>query len=197
MKNAATHHTRPLINMAPNRSTSARGIAIIKLFEGFRPAKYMDSAGLPTIGYGTLIDSPAEQYLMKATITKAQATALLQKDLKRYEAAINKYVRVPLNQNQFDALASFVYNVGTGNFIKSTLLKLINAGAPQKRIFDEFRKWNKAKGKKLSGLLKRRTKEALLFMVPERKKIARAALLYLLAVVVAAVYGYRKIKYKK
>ena len=129
---------------------------------------------------------------MTATITKEQATALLQKDLKGYEAVINRYVRVPLNQNQFDALASFVYNVGTGNFIKSTLLKLINAQTPAKHIFTEFRKWNKSKGKVLKGLIKRRAMEGLLFVAPEQKSVVRVALIYLfvLGVVGVGMYWY-------
>lgn len=140
-----------------SRKTSIKGINLIKSFEGFRADAYLDAVRVPTIGYGT-----TRGVKMGQKITEAQAVALLQKDLEMFENAINRLVKVPLTQNQFDALASFVYNLGETNFAGSTLLKVINNGrfelAPE-----QFLRWNKAGGKVLNGLTRRRQAEADMF----------------------------------
>jgi lysozyme len=143
--------------------TGQRGIDLIKEFEGFSATMYLDPVGLPTIGYGTLIDTDAEQYLMTATITQTEAEALLRTELIHIEYQITKMVQRPINQNQFDALASFCYNLGTGNLRISTLLKKINANPIDPTIRAEFLKWHHAGGRDLTGLKRRRQAEAILY----------------------------------
>ena len=92
-------------------------------------------------------------------ITEGGAEALLRHDLEWVESTINKNVKVPLNQNQYDALASFIYNVGAGAFRKSTLLRLLNQG-DYTGAAGQFQRWNKAGGKVLRGLTRRRQAEA-------------------------------------
>lgn len=142
---------------------SKNGLDIIKYFEGFKAKMYLCPAGLPTIGYGTLIDTVSEQYLKGITINESQATDLLKADCAFFEKSIDKYVIKPLNQNQFDALVCFIYNVGPDNFRKSTMLKKININPSDPTIKDEFMKWNRAGGKVLKGLTNRRTMEADLY----------------------------------
>jgi GH24 family phage-related lysozyme (muramidase) len=124
------------LNTKNNMSISLRGLAHIKGWEGFRANVYLDVAGLPTIGYGHLI-KPHESF---TTITEAQASVLLAKDVSSAENAVNKYVKVPLTQNQFDALVSFAFNVGNGAFANSTMLKRINAGQYIEAGY-EFGRW--------------------------------------------------------
>uniref|UniRef100_UPI000225FC22 lysozyme n=1 Tax=Paracoccus sp. TRP TaxID=412597 RepID=UPI000225FC22 len=105
------------------------------------------------------------------TITKADARTILTRDLPRYEADVTRLVRVPLNENQFGALVSFTYNLGAGNLTSSTLLRKLNAG-DYAGAAAEFPTWNKAGGKVLNGLVRRRAAERALFekpvTVPER-----------------------------
>jgi lysozyme len=144
--------------------TSQNGIDLIKRFEGFRAKPYRCPAGVPTIGYGhtsgvSMNDRP---------ITEAEAEELLRDDLGTYEGYVNKFVTVPVTQGMFDALVSFVYNVGPGRrvgggFRNSTLLRLLNEGKLIEAAA-EFLKWNKANGKELAGLTKRREAERNLFL---------------------------------
>lgn len=138
--------------------TSEKGIALIKHFEGFSPKAYLCPAGLPTIGYGHQI-LPKEKF---GTLTEAGATFLLKKDLVIAEDAIEKFITVPLTQGQFDALVSFVFNLGAGVLQRSTLRRFLNkrdyAGAAQ-----EFLRWVWADGVKLEGLKRRREAEKALF----------------------------------
>lgn len=139
--------------------TSENGINLIKGFEAFRSEPYQDSVGVWTIGYGHTIgvtkDTPPK--------TMEEATTDLQDDLMMAEGVINEYVTVPLSQNQFDALASFTFNLGTGSLHKSTLLKKLNVG-DYAGAADEFGKWVYAGGKVLNGLVIRRAKEKELFL---------------------------------
>jgi len=145
-----------------SRKTSEVGKNLIKEFEGFRVTAYICPAGVVTVGYGTTrIQGKAVQ--LGTTITTDEADMLLEEDLKSFEDAVNQNVREEISQNQFDALVAFVYNVGAGNFKKSTLLKKINAGEFNQAA-DEFLKWNKAGGKVLKGLTRRRTAERELFL---------------------------------
>lgn len=139
--------------------TSAAGIDLIKRYEGFGAKRYICPAGLPTIGYGHVILA-GEKF--PAVMTKTQAEKLLALDLKKYEAPVNKLVRVPLTQGQFDALVSFVYNIGAGKFQSSTLLKMLNLG-DYAGARGQFMRWNKANGQVLAGLTARRAAEANLF----------------------------------
>lgn len=112
-----------------------------------------------TVGYGHTGPEVKEGY----TITKGEAEVLLERDLRASEGFVNSLVKVRLEQNQFDALVSFVYNVGGGAFRDSTLLRLLNAG-DFKGAADQFLRWDKAQGKVLSGLTRRRKKERELFL---------------------------------
>ncbi|MGL5950289.1 MAG: lysozyme [Cetobacterium sp.] len=138
--------------------TSSVGINLIKKFEGLKLTAYRCPAGVPTIGYGT-----TSNVKLGTTITEEKAEDLLKKDLVRFETAVKTVVRVKLNQNQFDALVSFSYNVGTGALQSSTLLKKLNQG-DYKGASEEFQKWNRAGGKVLNGLIKRREAEKELFL---------------------------------
>jgi lysozyme len=135
--------------------TSQRGIDLIKQFEGLSLTKYMCPAGKPTIGYGHVI-MPREN--LPNIITKDQAEMILIDDLKIYEGSVNDAVTVDLHQNGFDALVSFVFNVGGTAFRKSTMLRLINQddfeGAAK-----QFDRWVYAAGRKLPGLVARRKAE--------------------------------------
>jgi lysozyme len=128
----------------------------------FRAFAYLCPAGVMTIGFGTTRIN-GKPVVANQKVTVDEANLFLDQDLKQFEDAINKLVKIELNQNQFDALASFVYNVGIENFRKSTLLKKLNAndilGAA-----NEFSRWNRAKGKVLAGLTRRRESEKLLFL---------------------------------
>lgn len=144
------------------KKTGESGKNLIKEFEGFRATAYICPAGVVTIGYGTtqILGTPVQ---LGTQITTHEAERFLEEDLKKFETAVNKNVSVELTQNQFDAVVSFVYNVGIGNFIKSTLLKKLNA-AKFAEAANEFLKWNKANKKVLAGLTRRRAAERELFL---------------------------------
>ena len=137
---------------------SDAGICLIKQFEGCRLEAYRCAAGVPTIGYGHTAG-----VTMGMRITQAQAEAYLREDLRKFEQAVNNVLGCSVTQNQFDALVSFAYNLGAGALRNSTLLKCLNAG-DVKGAADEFPKWNKAAGKVLEGLTRRRMQERQLFL---------------------------------
>lgn len=144
--------------------TSSKGKAIIKQYEGFRAKPYLCPAKIPTIGYGATYYTDGRKVTLKdAPISEADADKLLDKMLGKYEDAVNRYVQVPINQNQFDALVSFCYNLGQENLRNSTLLKKVNS-KDYKGAADQFLRWNRAGGKVLAGLTKRRTDERKLFL---------------------------------
>lgn len=140
---------------------SANGVKLIQQFEGLRLKAYQDAVGVWTIGYG----HTGPDVTPGLVISQAQADALLARDLNRFETGVSRLVSVPLNQNQFDALLSFSYNLGLGSLQNSTLLRLLNqrdyAGAGA-----QFPRWNKAGGKVLPGLTRRRAAEQALFLQP-------------------------------
>ena len=143
---------------------SEKGLNLIKEFEGLRLKPYKDAVGIPTIGYGnTYYEDGRKVSLSDPAITEARATDLLKMVVKRYEDAINRYVQVPITQNQFDALVSFAYNVGNENVRKSTLMKLLNRKQYMEAA-DQLLRWNKAGGKTLKGLTRRRQAERTLFL---------------------------------
>lgn len=137
---------------------SKKGIELIKKYEGLRLTAYKCPSGIWTIGYGHTKDVTKGMH-----ITGKQSEELLKEDLKVFEDAVNNYVKVPLNQNQFDALVSFSFNCGSSALKRSTLLRKLNArdfsGAA-----NEFLKWNKSNGIILDGLVKRRKDERALFL---------------------------------
>ena len=142
--------------------TGAAGLTLIKSFEGLSLEKYRDAVGKWTIGYGHLI-LPNENF--PQALSKVEAEDLLRADLGMTERGIHKYVTVDLNQNQFDALVAFAFNVGLGNLQNSTLLRLLNQGQYQEAA-DQLPRWNKAGGKVLAGLTRRREAERALFLKP-------------------------------
>jgi lysozyme len=136
---------------------STAGITLIKQFEGCRLEAYLDSVGVPTIGYGS-----TEGVTMGDKITQEEADALLLEDLVRFEKCVNEHVDVPITQEQYDSLVCFAFNVGCGALIGSTLLKLLNAGN-YTAAAQQFLRWDKAGGKVLAGLTRRRHAESDLF----------------------------------
>lgn len=144
--------------------TSDKGLSLIKSFEGFRAKPYLCPAGVPTIGYGATYYPDGRRVTMQdKPVSEADATDMLRSMLASYEAGVSRYVQVPLTQGQFDALVSFAYNLGLSALKNSTLLRLVNArdyaGAAA-----QFARWNKAGGKVLPGLTRRREAERKLFV---------------------------------
>lgn len=138
---------------------SEKGLTLVKNFEGLELKAYKDSVGILTIGYG----STGPHVTQGMEITTEQAESLLKSDVGRFEKGVQELVKVPLNQNQFDALVSFSFNLGLGNLKSSTLLRKLNsldyAGAA-----NEFTRWNRAGGVVLKGLTRRREAEKALFL---------------------------------
>jgi lysozyme len=137
---------------------SRNGIDLIKRFEGLKLESYLCPAKVWTIGYG----HTGKSVVKGMKITEAEAEMLLGIDLEKFEKFLNG-LYLNINQNQYDALISFIYNVGPGNFQKSTMLKKIKIDPDDISIRIEFNKWTKAKGKTLTGLITRRNAEAELY----------------------------------
>lgn len=165
-----------------NYKTNKVGIELIKRFEGFLPYVYLDQVGLPTIGYGHLCRE-GDFYLRGSSllyiknnykiskdfihgltrITPQQAEELLIKDLENAENSVKKLITYPINENQFSALVSFVFNLGGGALQRSTLRRKINRGEGVDSVSYEFSRWVYAGGRKLSGLIRRRAVEFNLY----------------------------------
>lgn len=151
-------------------AVNAAALALIKNAEGFVDHWYPDPAHgwkVPTCCYGHTDAAGDPKYAATKgkRFTEAEASAILLKDLERYEQDVRELVKVPLNENQHGALTSFDYNLGRGNLAKSTLLKKLNKG-DYAGAAKEFGKWVNAAGKPLPGLVKRREAERLLFLKP-------------------------------
>lgn len=145
---------------------SPEGIALIKGFEGCRLTAYPDpgTGGAPwTIGYGWTLPIDGKPVRPGMTIDQVTADRLLKTGLVSYESDVLKLVKVKLNQNQFDAMVSFAYNVGSRALSTSALLKKLNSG-DIKGAADEFLRWNKSGGKVMAGLTKRRKAEREVFL---------------------------------
>ena len=140
---------------------SLEGLALIKRFEGCRLKAYKCSAGVLTIGYGHTGGVTETD-----TITQDDANKLLQEDVAKFEEYVDDNVIVELNQGQFDALVAWTFNLGPGNLRESTMLKKLNE-ADYTSVPNEMKRWNKAGGKTLDGLIRRRNAEALLFQSKE------------------------------
>lgn len=140
---------------------SKEGLALIKKFEGFESRAYLCPAGVWTIGYGHTKDvKEGDEW------SQAHAEHMLEIELEEFCEYVNKMVKVPLEQYQFDALVAWVYNLGAGNFKESTLLKVLNQG-DYDDVPHQIKRWNKAGGRVLQGLVRRREAEALLFQNKE------------------------------
>ena len=139
---------------------SQQGVDFIKLHEGCRLTAYEDTGGVWTIGYGTT----GRDIQRGRSITDQQAENLLRRDLESAERCVNNSVRVDMSQSMFDALVSFVYNVGCGAFGKSTLLRKLNSGYDDDEVAKEFLRWIYDNGKIIAGLRTRRKDEQELFL---------------------------------
>lgn len=135
------------------------GLSFLRNVEGFYPFVYKDGAGVDTIGFGHAL-RPGEK--IAVPLTAPDAEKLLESDLSAKEKAINRMVAIELRIGQFNALASFTYNLGEGSLQRSTLLKKVNAGQ-HKAVPPEFLKWVFAGGRKLEGLVVRRQAEAEMY----------------------------------
>ena len=144
-------------------AVSPFGVDLICGFEGKRLTAYDDGVGVWTIGFGTTVYPNGIKVMKGDTCTEAQAKTYMAHDLKKFEATVNKAVTVQLNQNQFDALLSLAYNIGTNAFSKSTLVKKLNAN-DIRGAADQFDVWVNAGGKRMQGLVNRRTVEKALFL---------------------------------
>tara|TARA_Y100001973_G_C5181726_1_gene325301 strand:+ start:573 stop:1016 length:444 start_codon:yes stop_codon:yes gene_type:complete len=144
---------------------SEEGISLIKNYEGCRLEAYQDSVGIWTIGYGVIKGVKEGDQ-----INQEEANHLLKEELPEYEGYINDMIKVPLEQCQFDALVCWVYNLGPNNLKDSTLLRILNDG-DYDGVPEQIKRWNKAGGKVLAGLVKRRAAEADLFKGKEWERI--------------------------
>jgi len=140
---------------------SLEGLALIKKFEGCRLEAYYCSGGVLTIGYGHTGGVKESD-----TITQEEAEKLLRADVFKFEEYVEDNVMVELDQSQFDALVAWTFNLGPGNLRESTMLKKLN-DADYASVPSEMKRWNKAGGKTLDGLIRRRNAEALLFQSKE------------------------------
>lgn len=149
------------------RKVNKAGLDLVKSFEGLFLKPYLDPIQIPTIGYGTIVYENGVKVSMKdPAITEERAIELLQYELDEKAHNVERMVKVELNDNEFAALVSFAYNVGWQSLEKSTLLKLLNSGADRSAVADQFLRWNKAGGKELAGLTRRRQAERSLFLQP-------------------------------
>jgi lysozyme len=144
--------------------TSKKGIDLIKKYEGFRSEPYLCPANVATIGFGTTFYPDGKKVkLTDSPISETIAEVILKRQLEKFEQYVDSYCIDSINQNQFDALVSFCYNLGPTNLKSSTLLKKVNKNPNDPTIKDEFMKWVKAGGKTLKGLVARRKEEAELY----------------------------------
>ncbi len=137
---------------------SREGLILIRDFEGFYPVPYRCPAGLWTVGYGHVL-APHEPI---ETITRSQAEVLLAADVRRSEWSVSALVNVAITQSQFDALVSFVFNVGAGAFERSTLRRVVNR-EDHEAVPGQLMRWVYARGRKLPGLVRRRFEESMLY----------------------------------
>lgn len=150
------------------RITGERGKRLIKSFEGLYKEAYLCPAGVPTIGWGTTVYPDGTKVRLGDTCTEEEAETYLSHDLETHEKSVDRFVEVVITQHMFDALVSFVYNLGEGNFRASTLLRMLNDGKYEAAAA-QFVRWNKARvrGKlvPLRGLTRRREAERDLFLL--------------------------------
>jgi len=143
------------------RHVTDEGLALIKRFEGFSPDIYICPGGWSTIGYGHVVRE-TERERFADGIDEGRAEKLLRRDVEMAERAVLRLIRVPLEDGQFDALASFTFNLGAGALQRSTLRRKVNR-AEHADVPAEFRRWVWAGGRRLKGLIRRREAEAGLY----------------------------------
>ena len=152
-----------MLGIPESMSVSNKGVDLICEFEGKRLVAYDDGVGVWTIGFGTIKYPSGNRVKKGDTCTLEQAKEYMRHDLIEFEHTVNSSVKVPLNQNQFDALVSLSYNIGSSAFKSSTLVKKLNTGDYQGAA-DQFNVWVNGGGKRMQGLVNRRDKEKLLFL---------------------------------
>ena len=152
-----------MLGIPESMSVSNKGVDLICEFEGKRLVAYDDGVGIWTIGFGTIKYPNGVRVKKGDTCTLDQAKEYMRHDLIEFEHTVNSSVKVPLNQNQFDALVSLAYNIGSNAFKSSTLVKKLNTGDYQGAA-DQFNVWVNAGGKRMQGLVNRRDREKLLFL---------------------------------
>jgi lysozyme len=141
---------------------SKQGLDLICQYESFSPIIYVCPAGYPTVGYGHLVTEKNKEQFLDG-VDQDEALELLRKDVEMAERAVGRFISAPLTQGQFDALVSFTFNLGAGALQRSTLRRKINRGEYDD-VPAELMKWVWAGGKKLKGLVKRRTAETGLYL---------------------------------
>ena len=152
-----------MLGIPESMSVSNKGVDLICEFEGKRLVAYDDGVGVWTIGFGTIKYPSGNRVKKGDTCTLEQAKEYMRHDLIEFEHAVNSSVKAPLTQNQFDALVSLAYNIGSSAFKSSTLVKKLNTGDYQGAA-DQFNVWINAGGKRMQGLVNRRDREKLLFL---------------------------------
>ena len=152
-----------MLGIPESMSVSNKGVDLICEFEGEQLIAYDDGVGIWTIGFGTIKYPNGVRVKKGDTCTLEQAKEYMRHDLIEFEHTVNISVKVPLNQNQFDALVSLAYNIGSNAFKSSTLVKKLNTGDYQGAA-DQFNVWVNAGGKRMQGLVNRRDREKLLFL---------------------------------
>lgn len=152
-----------------------QGLELIKEFEGFRSKSYKCSAQVWTVGYGHTSAAGPPAVGPMTEVTLAQGEEILRRDLRTFERAVDGAVKVELTPNQFSALVSFCFNVGPGAFRGSSVLKAVNA-RQWSEVPRRLALWNKAGGKVLPGLVRRRAAEAALFLEPEKNRSSLKAI---------------------
>ena len=142
---------------------SQKGKDLIMKFEGLKLTAYQDSVGIWTIGYGNTYYENNVAVKKGDVITHNRAIELFNLIVKKFEVGVDELVASNVNQNQFDAMVSLAYNIGINNFKNSSLLKMVNNGPSNSSIYLQFLRWNKAKGKVIEGLTRRRIAESNLY----------------------------------
>ncbi|HUV69280.1 MAG TPA: lysozyme [Terracidiphilus sp.] len=149
---------------------SAAGLELLKKSEGFRSQTYLDVNGFPTIGYGHRLLHPES---FPKGIDEAQASEILVSDVREAEQAVERLVKVPLQQGQFDALVDFCFNLGAGRLASSTLLKALNSGRYEAAA-EQLLRWDLAGGEENAGLKERREAEFVLWRGNGNEQMAAA-----------------------
>ena len=154
---------KQMLGVPESMLVSNKGVDLICEFEGKRLVAYDDGVGIWTIGFGTIKYPNGVRVKKGDTCTLEQAKEYMRHDLIEFEHTVNSSVKVPLNQNQFDALVSLAYNIGSSAFKSSTLVKKLNT-CDYQGAADQFNVWVNAGGKRMQGLVNRRDREKLLFL---------------------------------
>ena len=153
-----------LLKNPTKKQVNKQGIDLIKEFEGFRTNAYLCPAKVWTIGYGNTFYGDGRKVKQGDRITEPEAERLLKITVESFADQVAKLITVPVTSNQFAAIVSLTYNIGIGAFARSTLLSMLNNRKDKKEVAIQFLRWDKAGGKTLAGLTRRREREMRLFL---------------------------------